>query len=63
MTLPNDVTRCLGEQKGIHTCTRRETCARYTLRNTGGPRTPFSAFLCPGLDDYFQSYIPTEKSE
>lgn len=63
MTLPNDVARCLGEQKGIHTCTRRETCVRYVERNTGGERTPFNSCLCPGLDDYYQFFIPIEGSE
>ena len=60
MRLTNDTCRCLGEQTGIHTCARRESCARYTMRNTGGPRTPYSMCLCPGLDSYFQSYIQIE---
>ena len=58
MSLLHDVCRCLGEQTAIHTCTRRESCARYVERNNGGPRTPYSMFLCPGQDDYFQNYIP-----
>lgn len=60
MTLTHDTCRCLGEQPRIHTCTRRESCARYTERNTGGPRAPFVRCLCPGQDDYFQHYIPIE---
>ena len=62
MRLTNDTCRCLGEQTGIHTCTRRETCARYTQRNTGGPSTPYSSWLCPGPDHFYQSHIPI-KSE
>ena len=60
MSLLNDVCRCLGEQREIHTCARRATCARYTQRDTGGERTPFAECLCPGLDDYYQFFIPLE---
>ena len=60
MSLLNDVCRCLGEQPGIHTCARRATCARYVERDTRGTRTPFSTCLCPGLDDYYQFFIPVE---
>lgn len=62
MTLPNDVSRCRGVWKhGL--CSKREECARYTLRDTGGDRTPFAVCMCPGLDGYWQFFIPVEKSE
>jgi hypothetical protein len=35
MNLPNDVSRCHGLN-----CRDRDTCLRYTLRGTGGERTP-----------------------
>ena len=57
MTLPNDTSRCRGVWKhGL--CSRREECARYIERNTGGERTPQSVCMCPGLDEYWQHFIP-----
>ena len=57
MTLPNDVTRCRGVWKhGL--CSKREDCARYIERDTGGDRTPFALCMCPGLDGYWQFFIP-----
>ena len=58
MSLLNDVCRCLGEQPGIHTCARRATCARYVERDE---RPPFAWCMCPGLDDYYQFFIPAEQ--
>ena len=61
MALLNDVARCQGDTHlpttGRWICDRRETCARYVERNTGGERTPNFAYLC--LNDE-SSYISTE---
>ena len=61
MTLPNDVARCMGEWSsetyGAVNCSKRGTCARYTMRDTGGERTPFYASMCPGKDGYYQHFI------
>lgn len=59
--LLNDMARCIGE-KPAHfmnygVCTRRHECARYTERNSGGPRTMMYAYLCDDGD----MYIPVKK--
>lgn len=61
MTLPADTRRCLGllpTPTGEQRCTRRNTCARYTQRHTGGEATPFVQWACPGPDSYWQNYLP-----
>lgn len=63
MPLLNDMARCEGGEQLLPTgtyapCYRRETCARYVERYTGGPRTMTYAYLCSEGDD---SYIPAEK--
>lgn len=61
--LANDVSRCLGiytSELGDTRCERRETCARYVERHSGGERTPFNQWCCPTLDDYFGAYVPVE---
>lgn len=53
--------RCDGFKLGkqyLHICPRRETCARYVERHTGGERTPNFAYLCLDGSDMF---IPVEK--
>ena len=50
MTLLHDICRCLGE-KPAGTCDRRQQCQRYLERDTFGPRTPFTSWLC-GPEDY-----------
>jgi hypothetical protein len=65
MRLPNDVSRCMGELAGDERgrtkdvkdifCPRRDTCARYVQRNTGGERTPYTSMIChDGLDAYIR---------
>ena len=63
MTLPNDITRCRGAWKhGM--CSRRCECARYVYSETSTQQTLHSVSMCPGLDDYWQFFIPvTEKTE
>jgi hypothetical protein len=56
MRLLNDDSRCLGstEESGIYRiCDRRQTCARYVQRNTGGERTPITNMICRGEVDLF----------
>lgn len=60
--LANDMARCEGEkstpdERYLWVCYRRETCARYVERDTGGPRTMQYAYLC----DEDDMYIPAEK--
>lgn len=65
----NDIARCAGEPPPelmvlvggyrTHKCPRRETCARYVERHTGGERTPKCAYLCSEDDE---SYIPVEQN-
>ena len=45
MTLPNDVTRCLGTN-----CDERETCERYIQRLNAGPRTSCVDTLWDGIE-------------
>jgi hypothetical protein len=60
--LLNDMARCHGDTHlnttGRWLCDKRETCARYVERNTGGPRTMQYAYLCLYGADL---YIPVEK--
>lgn len=58
MNLPNDVSRCMGQWKQGGPCQKRDECERYTQRETGGHRTPYSDSLCPGRDNYYQFFIP-----
>ena len=56
MRLLNDDSRCLGstEESGIYRiCDRRQTCARYVQRNTGGERTPITNMICRDEVDLF----------
>lgn len=65
MPILNDMARCDGEkvvgrfvdERTQAICEKRETCARYVERNTGGPRTPHHHYLC----DEGDMYIPAEK--
>lgn len=60
--LLNDMARCMGSKDLRHNvialCDRRETCARYLERGSGGPRTPHHPYLC---DDEGDMFIPVEK--
>ena len=64
MSLPNDITRCMGllpAPNGLtQRCSKRDTCQRYTERTTGGERTPTAQWLCPGLDGFFERYIQVQ---
>jgi hypothetical protein len=56
--LANDICRCHDEG-----CDDRRKCARYMLRNTGGPRTPNASTLFPVeclLDEPCPEMIPYE---
>lgn len=58
---PND-TRCAGVwSRGF--CSRRESCARFTERHNAGPYALFRACMCPGLNGYWEFFIPLEKAE
>lgn len=58
--LLNDVCRCEGDMHlpttGRWLCEKRESCARYVERNTGGERTPHGQYLCDDGD----MFIPVE---
>ena len=54
MTLPNDISRCKGDN-GTE-CARRNMCRRYLDRNTGGFWTPYHPHLCES--ETYQFYIP-----
>lgn len=62
--LPIDQTRCMGLLPGfdqtVTRCSQRATCARYIQRAHGTEQTPVAQWLCPGRDEWFQSYIATE---
>jgi hypothetical protein len=60
MTLANDICRCLGllpAPDGVQRCTKRDECARYVQRHTGGDRTPMAQWMCPTANDYFGMFI------
>ena len=62
--LPDDVARCLGvwrSPKGDVFCTKREECARYIHRETGGKWTPAAAWLCPTPDDFYGAFLPVKE--
>lgn len=64
MSLTHDTCRCLGLLPGLtaeQRCAKRDSCARYTERWTGGERTPHAQWLCPGADDFYEAYIPTDE--
>lgn len=54
--LPNDVCRCEGisyvEPRFPWICGRRNECARYLERHTGGEQTPHHQYLCDDGDFY-----------
>jgi hypothetical protein len=60
MTLPHDVTRCLGE-KPAGKCERCLQCERYLQRDSYGPATPFARWLCGPFDNDF--LIRDEKTQ
>ncbi len=64
--LPADVTRCLGllpvGQGATQPCSRRASCARHTQRASGGPTTPITQWMCPGVDGYWQHYIEDDQA-
>lgn len=60
MTLPNDVSRCYGNNSG-YICPSRDTCARYVQLNNGGYNTPSAMHLCRTTGQtYAQFYIKQE---
>jgi hypothetical protein len=68
--LLNDMARCEGQKYDqerrcaawpIYVCNRRETCARYVERNTGGPRTMSYSYLCDLQKTAGDMYIPVKK--
>lgn len=62
MSLPNDVSRCMGEKyltdKMMGVCLHRKSCARYVQRNTLSDATPTLPFLCQGqMDAYIKQEV------
>ena len=59
--LANETCRCLGllpaPEQTTQRCGKRDTCQRYTERAEGGERTPTAQWLCPGADDFYESYL------
>ncbi len=64
-TLSETQTRCLGllpaSSSTTEACKRRSLCARYLQRTHGCTlQTPVAQWLCPGLDNYWDSYIAVQ---
>lgn len=46
ISLPNDITACLGESEVRGVCPRREQCVRYRGRRSGQAPVSMSSYLC-----------------
>lgn len=46
MTLPFDISRCLGQHTSGSDCERKDQCERYLQRAERGERTPSTWAMC-----------------
>lgn len=46
MSLPHDISRCLGQHTSGRDCERKDQCERYLQRAERGERTPSTWALC-----------------
>lgn len=62
MTLPYDISRCLGVRMEGLDCPRMDKCRRYIERADRGPATPVQWHVCHPRDAEFKHQIKVQES-